>query len=64
METLGPVAGGGQALWERNEMKLPPAWSVCPGREKQLVLWDAEGHGGRLSRPGEQLELAAALWAL
>lgn len=54
METLGPVAGGGQALWERNEMKLPPAWSVCPGWEKQLVLLDAEGPRGQCASPGEQ----------
>lgn len=29
VETLGPVAGGGQAVWERNKMKLPPARSIA-----------------------------------
>lgn len=30
VETLVPVAGGGQALRERNEMKLPQLWSIYP----------------------------------
>lgn len=30
VETLVPVAGGGQASRERNEMKLPLMWSIYP----------------------------------
>lgn len=64
METLHPVAGGSQALWERNEMKLPPAWSTWPDWAKYLFLIDTESHPGQLSLPGEQRLLAAALYTL